>query len=543
VSPPQEHVVLPGEGFPWWQDYQPVSYRIDDTRRGTAADFQDMVDRCRDSGVKIYVDAILNHMSGTGSIGSGPGSAGTVYGKYSYPDLHGDGAHGYGRQDFNDCGRDIANWNDRWEVRNCELVGLSDLETGSTHVRDRIARYLNGLIDMGVAGFRYDAAKHVPPADVQAINSRLRTTVPGWGQAPYIYQEVIGDATISPNEYTPAGDVTEFEFQRRISARFAEGNLQGLRTITDGLVAGGSATAFVVNHDTQRSHPTLTHRTDRDRYDLAQAFLLAYGYGTPKVMSSYDWTGDPKTGPPAESDGTTRPTTCGRDRWVCEHRALNGMPTFANAVEGQDVRWKDGDGSARVALDRGAAGFAAFNATGTAWTAAFPTSLPDGDYCDVANGTFTGGTCDGDVYTVADGSVAVEVPAEGAVALHVEAPGECADPDGCGPGGGPDPGDCATVDVGFRAEATTWYGQEVYAVGSIPQLGSWDPQRGLRLTTGEGSYPRWSGDLALPDGTAFEYKYVKVDPDGGVEWESGGNRSATADGGDDCAHVLTDRWR
>jgi len=28
VSPPQEHVVLPGSGFPWWQDYQPVSYQL-----------------------------------------------------------------------------------------------------------------------------------------------------------------------------------------------------------------------------------------------------------------------------------------------------------------------------------------------------------------------------------------------------------------------------------------------------------------------------------------------------------------------------------
>ena len=36
VSPPQEHVVLPsaeGATYPWWQDYQPVSYRLDQTRR------------------------------------------------------------------------------------------------------------------------------------------------------------------------------------------------------------------------------------------------------------------------------------------------------------------------------------------------------------------------------------------------------------------------------------------------------------------------------------------------------------------------------
>ncbi|MFC3998782.1 alpha-amylase family protein [Nocardiopsis sediminis] len=424
VSPPQEHVVLSAQGFPWWQDYQPVSYKIDNTRRGTAADFQDMVDRCRDSGVKIYVDAILNHMSGSGSVGAGPGSDGTEYGKYEYPDLYGDGTHGYSRQDFNACGRDISNWNDRWEVQNCELVGLSDLATGNDYVRDRLAQYLNGLIDMGVAGFRYDAAKHMPLADVEAVNSRLRTTVPGWDQPPYIFQEVIGDGTIGAGEYTGAGDVTEFEYHRRVSARFAEANLQGLRTIGDGLINGDDAIAFVVNHDTQRSDPTLTHRTDRDRYDLAQAFMLAYDYGTAQVMSSYDWTGSNDTGPPSESDGTTRATVCGQDGWVCEHRALNGMATFANATDGTGVDWKDGDGNARIAFDRGTAGFAAFNATDSEWSATVDTALPDGEYCDVANGTFTGGACDSpNRYTVSGGSLTVQVPPEGAVALHVNAPG------------------------------------------------------------------------------------------------------------------------
>ncbi|WP_156185000.1 alpha-amylase family protein [Allosalinactinospora lopnorensis] len=38
VSPPQEHVVLEEEGHPWWQDYQPVSYRLE-SRRGDRDDF------------------------------------------------------------------------------------------------------------------------------------------------------------------------------------------------------------------------------------------------------------------------------------------------------------------------------------------------------------------------------------------------------------------------------------------------------------------------------------------------------------------------
>ena len=52
VSPPQEHVVLPGQGYPWWQDYQPVSYQLS-SRRGDRAAFAAMVQTCHTAGVKI----------------------------------------------------------------------------------------------------------------------------------------------------------------------------------------------------------------------------------------------------------------------------------------------------------------------------------------------------------------------------------------------------------------------------------------------------------------------------------------------------------
>ena len=61
VSPPQEHVVLPSAGYPWWQDYQPVSYQLG-SRRGDRAAFASMVSTCHSAGVKIYVDCILNHI-------------------------------------------------------------------------------------------------------------------------------------------------------------------------------------------------------------------------------------------------------------------------------------------------------------------------------------------------------------------------------------------------------------------------------------------------------------------------------------------------
>ena len=82
VSPPQEHVVLPGPGYPWWQDYQPVSYQLV-TRRGDRAAFAAMVQTCHAAGVKIYVDAVINHMAGGASTGTG--SAGSTYSHYDYP--------------------------------------------------------------------------------------------------------------------------------------------------------------------------------------------------------------------------------------------------------------------------------------------------------------------------------------------------------------------------------------------------------------------------------------------------------------------------
>ncbi len=53
------------------------------------------------------------------------------------------------------------------------MVALPDLALDKSYVRDRIVEYLNKLIDMGVAGFRIDAAKHMWPGDLQAIFSRL----------------------------------------------------------------------------------------------------------------------------------------------------------------------------------------------------------------------------------------------------------------------------------------------------------------------------------------------------------------------------------
>lgn len=91
----------------------------------------------------------------------------------------------------------------------------------------------------------------------------------------------------------------------------------------------------------------------------------------------------------------------------------------------------------------------------------------------------------------------------------------------------------------FNVEATTHWGQNVFVVGSIPALGDWNPAGAVPLSPA--AYPIWRATAHLPPGTAFEYKYVKKNPDGTVTWESGPNRGHTTPASG--TSTLTDTWR
>lgn len=71
TSPANENAIINHPSFntaverPWYERYQPVSYKLV-TRSGNEDQFKDMVDRCNKAGVRIYVDIVLNHMTGGG---------------------------------------------------------------------------------------------------------------------------------------------------------------------------------------------------------------------------------------------------------------------------------------------------------------------------------------------------------------------------------------------------------------------------------------------------------------------------------------------
>lgn len=525
VSPPQEHAWFNQNGnYPWWLRYQAVSYQIA-SRSGTRAQFADMVQRCRAVGVDIYVDAIVNHMTG---VGSGTGYAGSTFTPYTYPGT-------YASWDFNNCGRngnnDIVNYSDRYEVQNCELVNLADLKTDSTYVRDRLGTYLNDLRSLGVAGFRIDAAKHMPAGDVQAIVSRITGT-------PYIYQEVIEAASepIRASEYFSSGDVTEFKYSTEISRVFLSGQLSWLSNFGEpwGFMPNDKAVVFTDNHDNQRGHggggTIITHKNGK-LYELANIFMLAWPYGYTQVMSSFNFTyGD--QGPPADANGNTKSVyvngtpQCGTE-WICEHRwrGIANMVAFRNHTNASlnVTNWWT-NGNNQIAFGRGDRGFVVINREGSALNRTFQTNMPAGTYCDVIAGDWNGSTCSGRTITVNNaGQATISVGANDAAAIHV----------GARVSGG------ALVATTFTVNATTNWGQSVYVVGNVPSLGQWNTANAILLSSA--TYPNWRSVINLPASTSIEYKYIKKDGAGNVVWESGSNRVFTTPASGTTTR--TDTWR
>jgi len=72
----------------------------------------------------------------------------------------------------------------------------------------------------------------------------------------------------------------------------------------------------------------------------------------------------------------------------------------------------------------------------------------------------------------------------------------------------------------------TFWGDHVAVVGSCAELGCWNPQRGVELTTSAEMFPQWHGRVQVPTGN-HEFKLVIV-RSCSVEWETNPNRPCVA---------------
>lgn len=197
---------------------------------GSRDQLRNAIYTCRQHGVRVFADAVINHMSGGGNdanpkhrnpnAGCAPwglknsslwlhnGNVGPspmytqsyVYSEGEYtqkpPSQEFPAAH-LGPTDFH-CERPVNAWNDPLQLNGGWLSGLVDINTEKENVQERIADYLTDLLSIGFSGFRVgtcrpcplslslpvgcslaDAAKHIQPDDLVAIFSKLRRNMGG----------------------------------------------------------------------------------------------------------------------------------------------------------------------------------------------------------------------------------------------------------------------------------------------------------------------------------------------------------------------------
>lgn len=76
----------------------------------------------------------------------------------------------------------------------------------------------------------------------------------------------------------------------------------------------------------------------------------------------------------------------------------------------------------------------------------------------------------------------------------------------------------------FQLFAPTHMGESIALLGSAPELGAWDVLRCIRLRTSSDRYPLWWTNQAIdiPANSRVEYKYLRLNVKGEIEWEAFG---------------------
>jgi len=345
---------------------------------------------------------------------TGEGTSGSTFTQYNYPGI-------YESKDLHYCGTKdnaIVDWTDPHQVQSCQLMGLADLATETENVRQRLATHLNDLMSLGVDGLRIDAAKHVPASDLSNIMGRL-------SRAPsFITHEVYfgGGAGVQPQEYTGIGNVEAFQYAFALKSAFESNGLAMFQNLDNqDWLSSSSANTFVANHDTERDDSTLKDSSASNMYQLAHVLMLAHPYGTPTVLSSYQYSS--RDDGPLNENGTCEGNG-GSNGWKCQHRytAIANMVAFHNTVGSEQMTNWVSPSSQRIAFGRGSVGFVAINNEDSAWDATFSTSLPAGTYCDAISGSVSSGKCTGTSVTVnSDGSFKVSISSRNAIGIHIGA--------------------------------------------------------------------------------------------------------------------------
>ncbi len=258
----------------WWARYQPVDYRIIEGK-GSEADLKRLIDKAHSCKVKVIADVVFNHMA---NLTDGDEREDLT----RFP--------GLSWRDFHTSSRDpgtrpcTITYDDgnRSSELDCWLGGLPDL-IHTNRVKKLQKGHLKKLLNLGIDGFRFDAAKHMPPQVVKEYIDFIDRESQG---RSWNYLEVITDADTKPEDYNGIAAITDFVLYASMKSAFSYGgDLRALRVPQ--AVNDSRSVTFGRNHDTIRELNVFAinpYDNATDGY-LATSYVLAREGGTPLVLN------------------------------------------------------------------------------------------------------------------------------------------------------------------------------------------------------------------------------------------------------------------
>lgn len=194
ISPPNEikegtlgHTVVEGNDDKngWWMFYQPAGFQINestDNALGTKAELIEMIEEAHKYGVRVIADSVINHMGTcdgeSTKTSTNPMDHLTPKAQQFEPEIYNNKLFHtpWKNMQYLEDASKYSQYDSTYDLtRNC-TSRLPDLKTEDSRVQTAIYDYLQELVDAGIDGFRFDAAKHIEtPDDISSLRSTFWT--------------------------------------------------------------------------------------------------------------------------------------------------------------------------------------------------------------------------------------------------------------------------------------------------------------------------------------------------------------------------------
>ncbi|UNU26773.1 alpha-amylase family glycosyl hydrolase [Microcoleus vaginatus] len=472
----------------WIKDFKRLNPRfiakgdnpsINQTQETKDTVFDKLVDELHQRNMKLVLDIVCNHSNPDFS-----GKKGELYDDgvkiADFNDDKDNWYHHYG---------EVKNWEDEWQVQNCELSGLATFNENNIAYRNYIKSAIKQWLDRGVDALRVDTVKHMPIWFWQEFNADILTHRPDvfiFGE--WIYSDPRNERSV---EFVNESGMTILDFGLCVAIRevLGKGAEAGFSLVQDVLdldyhyYGATELITFIDNHDMPRFQSL---NPDPEMLLLAIALIMTTRgipciyYGTEQYLhDDTDGGNDPYNRPMMEKWDTDSPIY----RAV---RLLSGLRRLNPAISmgSQWQKYLTPDVYCYVRRYRESVVFVAMNRGNSVTLEEVDTELPDGEHTEVlSRRKFE--VKDGKLYNLELGSREVMIFSR--VGERVKA---------------------TTIVRAQLNSVQTQPGERIVVIGDCPELGNWDISKGYPLEYINTN--TWFGEIPFNEsaGKLISYKYV-----------------------------------